>query len=65
MKLPPVSPAALAVADAVIKNFPGVRIGMTYPSGLPENSAAETEWVRHQVAAVLQGAMAAFTVSQR
>jgi len=63
MNLPPVSPAALALADALLAKYPGITTGMNLPSAVPETAEAERHYFRHEIAAFAQSTMAAHAVA--
>lgn len=56
--IPPVSARSLYVADIMLREFPCITHGISYPPQIGETREEERAYMRHRIAAVIQGATA-------
>lgn len=56
--MPQPSLDALAVADALMREFPCITHGITIPSNIPETREWERKFFQEKIACVVQGATA-------
>lgn len=57
---PPVSDGALYVAKELLRLFPTITHGISYPQDILEEHTAKRQYAAYKIATVIQGAMASF-----